>query len=199
MAKNTELENLRSQIDKIDNEIFELLQKRLELVGEVGEFKRNGDVDKFKTIIRPEREREMVLSVYQRALDEGFEKKIALGLANLWRNIIALSVNYEEDTRIAVVETHPECLSQAQQYFGFYSEFILCGSVSEALEKLISDEATIAIFPEGVNGGLKKLIENHNDSAAEKDKISIFVELPFFEVELHGATPQAICAAKVPG
>lgn len=47
---------LRQSIDKIDDEIFEKLQKRMELVAQVGLHKsKNGSA-----IYRPEREREII-------------------------------------------------------------------------------------------------------------------------------------------
>ena len=197
MGKTNKLQHLRSEIDRIDSDIYNLLLERLEIVAQVGEFKKSQG-EGYKTIIRPKRERDMVLSLYRKALDEGFSDKIARGVALIWRDIIALSVNYEENARIALNPSDFVAKSAGENYFGSYSEFLHCESAFEALNRLIENEVTVCVLSKQDFIAVKAGLDKYNLNASEIDKIRVFARLPFFEVEVDGLDEVAVCLAKVP-
>jgi len=63
---NNKLEELRKQIDKIDNSIINLLAKRMKIVEKVGEFKKKNNIQVFDK----ERWQDVIKS------KKGFVKKI---------------------------------------------------------------------------------------------------------------------------
>lgn len=90
------LDECRSAIDIIDDEILKLLNQRMEVVKHVGEIKKNSD----GAIYRPEREKAIV----QRLTQESIEQKGALNAAAIeaiFLEIFAVSRNLELPERIA--------------------------------------------------------------------------------------------------
>lgn len=67
-----ELLELRKKIDKIDDEIFSLLEKRYEVVREVGEYKKKKNLP----IVSPDREKEIIgKKIKESNLNPDFIKK----------------------------------------------------------------------------------------------------------------------------
>ena len=73
---NNKLEELRVEIDKINNEIISNFQKRFELTNEVALWKRENNIE----IFHPKREKEMLNKLIQegskKGLDEEFVRKL---------------------------------------------------------------------------------------------------------------------------
>ena len=60
------LEELRVEIDKIDNELIELFQKRMEVAVKIGEYKKNNNIP----VLNSQREREKLNDVASKANPE---------------------------------------------------------------------------------------------------------------------------------
>ncbi len=138
------LEELREQIDAIDERIFDLLQQRLKFVGQVGQLKKSSAAKQY--IIRPGREALKVKKAFQQAKEAGFNDKISLAIASIWREIISLSINHEEEARIAFNKNNKETLWLLREYFGPYSEQLQSVSDEESIKALQSGRANIAAF-----------------------------------------------------
>ena len=81
-----ELKDLREQIDKIDDEITSLFKKRLEIVKEIGNKKKQTG----KVVNDPDREKNILLRVTENATD--VEK---MYLKRVFENIFEISKAYQ--------------------------------------------------------------------------------------------------------
>lgn len=166
---NEKLLELRQKIDAIDEEIFSLLMKRVNIVEEVGELKRAQC--EVSSIIRNGREAIMIRNIFNKIKERGFEDKIAYGFANIWRNIICVSINIEQDTKIAVHSEKTAMLSR--EYMGNFLNPVQLDSSIEAVEALKARQANIAVVD--VNDEAWWLwLSNNND-------FKIFATLPFIK------------------
>ncbi|MDQ3158601.1 MAG: chorismate mutase [bacterium] len=75
------LEELRIELDKIDDEILELLVKRFELTQQVGEFKANNKMP----VVAPDREKEIFDRLRSKTASAGLEPEMT---QKIWRAII---------------------------------------------------------------------------------------------------------------
>jgi len=66
------IEELRSQIDKLNREIVELLAKRMEVAGEIAEYKRQRGLP----VHVPEREKQVIENVKNLAKEKGLDEKM---------------------------------------------------------------------------------------------------------------------------
>jgi chorismate mutase len=175
------LENFRKQIDIIDDKIFSLLDQRFDIVKQVGEWKKeNGD----DCIIRSDREAVMVKDIYNKAKEKGYENKIALAFANFWRNIIATSINLEEETIIAIPNVvSKDIRAVIYNYFGIFSEYKKFKNNENTLNSVIEGDSTIACcnFSEEKNKWWNILADHNNNN--QDNKIMIFASLPYFTSE----------------
>jgi len=168
------LEDLRKHIDEIDERLFSLLQERLKLVEQVGRFKKNTAAGKY--IIRPGREALKVKKAYQVAREAGYNEKISKAFASIWRELISLSINFEEEAKIAFSEKSPEMLYLLREYFGSYSEKLPYKNDDDALSALNNRAANIAAF--AVQS--KPTVEPWWLKLAGQTEFSIFAEVPLF-------------------
>jgi chorismate mutase len=76
------LENLRRQIDRIDKELIEVLGKRMNIVHEMGEYKRDHNI----TILQIERWRDIINSRLKTAEKLGLNRDFLLSLLQLVHN-----------------------------------------------------------------------------------------------------------------
>ena len=90
------LKQLRNQIDEIDTKLLTLLNKRMEVVRKVGEFKNNTDAP----IYRPEREKQIIERLSQLSKSQnGLLKKE--DIEAIFLEIFATSRNLERIERVA--------------------------------------------------------------------------------------------------
>ncbi len=169
-AFHQQLAGYRQQIDAIDSRIVELLHQRTEIVGQVGQLKRQAGL---KSYIRSGREAAMVRQMYQQFLGSAFHPHAA---AMLWRHIIAASIHHEAPQTLAIPanpRTSPLPWAAAD-YFGHFVPQIQTQTTYQALTLAMRDTATIAILP----------AENISQWAAELAstafaELKIFVQFPF--------------------
>ncbi len=88
------LVQLRNNIDQIDEQIIELLKKRLDFVHKVGEIKKQ---EPQKSFLKPKREASMIIELVKKA--EGYYHKETI--YKIWRAIITASLNAENPLNIA--------------------------------------------------------------------------------------------------
>ncbi|MBM4135676.1 MAG: prephenate dehydratase [Nitrospira sp.] len=141
-----ELEKLRKEIDEIDNQILELLNKRAHVVIEIAHIKRNKNA-KFYS---PEREREILERLT--SLNKGPFPNDTLKV--IYREILSASLSLEEPLKVACLGplatfTHLAAL----RHFGSSALFVPAESIKGVFDVVESKRAEFGVVP----------IENSNE------------------------------------
>ncbi len=166
--QETTLENLRNQIDSIDDQLITLLNQRMEVVKQVGELKRSS-----KTIIyRPEREKAILDRLKSRnkgLLDERAIEAIFL-------EIFAVSRNLELPERIAYLGPTGSFSHQAaESRFGALSEYMPIGSIKMIFEAVDNGMARFGVVP--IENNQEGTVPETVDCLAKYD-LEIVAEIP---------------------
>lgn len=172
------LQNYRSQIDAIDDQLIALLKQRISIVAKVGEMKR--EETPLKNFIRSGREAVMVKRLYTEFHDSDFHPAAA---AAMWRLIISASIHHEAPLNISTTEAFS---AVAAEYFGSFMPQQFCTSDADALTVSAADKQTIALIAP--------------DSAAllaqpEYQHLKIFALLPYIPSPL--PRPQVYAVAQL--
>ena len=137
------LDDCRVAIDAIDNEILELLNKRMKVVERVGEIKHKVG----GAIYRPEREKDIIERLVKLNLDTG-------GLLNqsaieaIFLEIFAVSRNLELPERIAYLGPEGSFTHQAaESRFGAMSDYLSLGSIYSVFKTLEAKRAKYGVVP----------------------------------------------------
>jgi chorismate mutase/prephenate dehydratase len=141
-----ELDRLRKNIDKLDDEILALLNRRSEIVIEVGNIKRTNKSRFYK----PDRERQILERLTSR--NKGPFPNDALKA--IYREILSASVSLEEPLKVSCLGplgtfTHLAAL----RHFGSSSAFVPVDSIKKVFENVESGKAEYGVVP----------IENSNE------------------------------------
>jgi len=137
------LEECRDAIDSIDNEMLELLNKRMKVVQRVGEIKN----DTGGAIYRPEREKAIIDRLTQLSKDDaGILNKSAIEA--IFLEIFAVSRNLELPERIAYLGPEGSFTHQAaESRFGAMSDYLSLGSIHSVFKTLESKRAKFGVVP----------------------------------------------------
>ena len=137
------LDDCRVVIDALDDEILELLNRRMEIVKRVGEIKKESD----GIIYRPEREKAIV----QRLTQKSIEQKGLLNMAAIeaiFLEIFAVSRNLELPERIAYLGPEGSFTHQAaESRFGAMSDYLSLGSIHSVFKTLEAKRAKFGVVP----------------------------------------------------
>jgi chorismate mutase/prephenate dehydratase len=135
-----EIEKIRREIDKIDEEILKLLNKRANVVIEIAHIKRN-EKAKFYS---PEREREILERLT--ALNKGpFPNDTLKGI---YREILSASLSLEEPLKIAYMGplatfTHLAAL----RHFGSSASFVSVESIKDVFDAVEAGKTEFGVVP----------------------------------------------------
>ncbi len=137
------LDDCREAIDNIDNEILELLNKRMGVVKRVGEIKhQNGTA-----VYRPEREKAIIERLAQRSKERG-------GVLNrgaieaIFLEVFAVARNIELPERIAYLGPEGSFTHQAaESRFGGMSEYLSLSSIHAVFKTLEAKRAKFGVVP----------------------------------------------------
>ena len=142
--EQTNIEELRNQIDSVDDQMHDLLMKRVDLVEQIGRLKAEAAGQGSAFAMRPKREIEIMRRLWNRHKGD-LDKDI---LMRVWREIISACVNLQSPLTIAVFmpERGMGNLEIARDYFGTYTPMLSCRSVNLVLKELTQGEANIAIL-----------------------------------------------------
>ena len=137
------LEDCRDAIDEIDNEMLNLLNKRMKVVERVGEIKH----DTGGAIYRPEREKAII-----ERLTNLSEKQNGLLNANaieaIYLEVFAVSRNLELPERIAYLGPEGSFTHQAaESRFGAMSDYLSLNSIETVFKTLESKRAKFGVVP----------------------------------------------------
>jgi len=137
------LDDCRVAIDAIDDEILELLNKRMQVVERVGEIK----VDTGGAIYRPEREKAIIQRLCAKSKRDG-------GLLNdaaieaIFLELFAVSRNLELPERIAYLGPEGSFTHQAaESRFGAMSDYLSLSSIDSVFKTLESKRAKFGVVP----------------------------------------------------
>lgn len=134
------LEDLRRQIDHLDNQLLELLNKRMEVVKKVGEFKKTRNA----IIYRPEREK-AILDRLNR-LNRGPLNKAAIEA--IFLEIFAISRNIELPEKISFLGPEGSFTHQAaESRFGAMSEYMPLNSIQAVFESVNTERSRFGVVP----------------------------------------------------
>lgn len=134
------LEELRKEIDGLDDQIVEILNKRMELVKQVGEHKRTTKT----SIYRPEREK----AIIDRLVSESKGLLSRGAIEALFLEIFAVSRNYELPERVAYLGPQGSFTHQAaESRYGPMSEYLPLDSISSVFEAVHTTRAKYGVVP----------------------------------------------------
>jgi len=137
------LEDCRDAIDKIDNEILELLNRRMNVVERVGEIKN----DTGGAIYRPEREKAIIERLTKiSAVEKGLLNTSAIEA--IFLEIFAVSRNLELPERIAYLGPEGSFTHQAaESRFGAMSDYLSLNSIETVFRTLEAKRAKFGVVP----------------------------------------------------
>ena len=143
-----DLNDLRKEIDRLDNELLKLLNKRMEVVKKVGEFKQQTK----GAIYRPEREKQIIDRLA--SLSDGLLNKEAIEA--IFMEVFAVSRNLELPERVVYLGPEGSYSHQAAEIkFGSLSNYMPISSIEGVFKVLENKEAKFGVVP----------IENNTDGA----------------------------------
>jgi len=137
------LDDCRVAIDAIDNEILELLNKRMKVVQRVGEIKHNVG----GTIYRPEREKDIIGRLTKLSEEsDGLLNQSAIEA--IFLEVFAVSRNLELPERIAYLGPEGTFTHQAaESRFGAMSDYLSLGSIHSVFRTLEAGRAKFGVVP----------------------------------------------------
>lgn len=138
------LDQFRSQIDSLDDQIMALLKQRCDVVKKVGEFKRETAPGLFP--IRPGREASMLRRISGIFKNSGFSPAAA---AQIWRIIIGGSTAMEAELTVSVYAPNGEqdCYWLAREYFGPAAGIIKQPHIKRVIGDVLEGTATVGVVP----------------------------------------------------
>jgi chorismate mutase/prephenate dehydratase len=173
-----DIKKLREQIDRIDEKILELLNKRAKAARKIGEIKLRQGLE----IHVPERERaifEKILRINREKFGGEFPSE---ALIHIYREIISACLSLEKPLKIAYLGPKATFTHQAAlEYFGFSAKFVACSSIREVFSEVENDRANYGVVP--VENTIEGVVNHTLDMFLESElKISGEVVIP---INLH--------------
>lgn len=133
-----DIEKLRREIDRLDEELLRLLNQRASLAQQIGGLKNGAPA------YRPEREAE----VLRRVSDKSAGPLSAQRVAAVFREIISACRALEEPLRVTYLGPEGTFSEQAvRKHFGAAVEALACSTVDEAFRRCESGAAQFTVVP----------------------------------------------------
>jgi chorismate mutase / prephenate dehydratase len=165
------LDQLREQVDILDEKIFDLLNERMKLVKEIGRLKASSKTQ----IYRPERENYIIERIDKiNKVKKGVLNKAAIEA--LFFEIFAISRNFELPEKIAYLGPEGSFTHQAaESRFGSMSEYLPISNIVAIFESVYSDRAKFGVVPFENN---QEGVVNETIDCLGKFDVHIVAELP---------------------
>jgi chorismate mutase / prephenate dehydratase len=182
------LEHLRGEIDRIDQEILNLLIERSAIVRRIGDVK--GDRLDGRSALRPAREAQILRRLAARASGR-FPAPV---LVRMWRELIAAQTRLQGSLSVAVFAREGGTLpvwDLARDHFGSATAMVPVDRAIQALRSLADGSATVAVLP----------LPNDDESwwvslMSDHDlRLRVFARLPF--VSSHGDELRALAIGQL--
>lgn len=167
------LEELRAQIDRLDEAIVRLLNERTRVALRIGEIKRRGAAEPYA----PEREQEILRRL--EALNAGPLAQSALRA--IYREIMSAALALEKPVRIAYLGPPATFTHEAaRQRFGSSVEYLSCETINdvfESVEKTVADYGVVPV-ENSTEGAVTQTLDRLADTTL---KICAEIYLPVSE------------------
>jgi chorismate mutase/prephenate dehydratase len=141
------LQGLRQQIDDLDDQILDLLNRRAEVVVEVGKVKADGS-----EYYVPSREQ----AIYERLISENPGPFPDEGVRRVFREVISASLSLEQPLKVAFLGPQATFTHvAAMQQFGFSAQLVPVRSIPAIFEEVSRGRASYGVVPvENSNEGV---------------------------------------------
>ena len=135
------LDDLRREIDEIDDEMHDLLMRRTKLVDSIGALKKSDGVP----AIRPGREAKILRRLMARH-DGKFPRA---QIVRIWREMLSGTTRLQVDFAVAVhvPETAPGLWDVARDHYGSFTPMTAFGTASQVLRAVTEGGASIGVLP----------------------------------------------------
>lgn len=136
------LESLRREIDAIDDQMHDLLMRRVEIVGQVASVKNR---DASPVFIRPERE-----ALILRRLAERHGGRLPTKVVvRVWREILAATANMQSPLTVAVYAPDDAVgyWDLARDHYGSGTRMSLHGAANAVVRAVVDGTATVGVVP----------------------------------------------------
>ena len=140
------LDDLRRQIDEVDDQLHDLLVRRAEVVAAIGALKKGDGTP----AIRPGRE----ASILRRLVRRHRGPFPAALLVRIWREVLSGTVAMQMDFAVAVhcPEAAPGYWDLARDHYGSHSRMIAFGTPSQVLRAVTEGAASVGVLPMPAEG-----------------------------------------------
>jgi len=134
------LDDLRRQIDEIDDGMHDLLMRRADVVGAIGALKKDDRVP----AIRPGREAKILRRLMARHGGK-FPRPLVV---RIWREIMSGTIRMQVDFAVAVYapETAPGLWDLARDHYGSHTPMTAYGTASQVLRAVTEGGASIGVL-----------------------------------------------------
>jgi chorismate mutase/prephenate dehydratase len=159
MEAKHSLEEIRTEIDKIDTELLRLLNERADLVHEIGAIKRNAGLP----IYAPEREESLLQALTQK--NKG--RLPGDAVRAIYREIMSASLALEKDLTIAFLGPEATWTHQAaRSKFGLSVKYAAESSISDVFARVTRGTADYGVVPieNSVEGAVNHTLDVFMDS-----------------------------------
>ncbi len=186
-----QLLQLRKSIDEIDDQIIGLLNKRMQVVRDVKDYKNSINETFF---IKSAREADMIKNLLLKA-DKSIPKST---IVNIWRKIITSSNNLEQSLNIAIHNPNKiiDYSYLVREYYGDFVPLTFHDNTNNVVDKIENGEAQIGIFalpndrlPNDRLPNDRHQTENWwinlSNIQSNQNGIRIFAKIPFIGESLH--------------
>ncbi|HVI52565.1 MAG TPA: chorismate mutase [Candidatus Sulfotelmatobacter sp.] len=141
MAVEKSLDTLRSEIDRLDEDLHDLLMKRAAVVERIGALKE----DTQQVLLRPGREAEIVRKVVARHRGK-FPKQT---LIRIWRELISgmCAIQGQVSAAVYMPERGAGYLELARDHYGAYTPMTALRSAGQVVRAVAEGSATVGVLP----------------------------------------------------
>lgn len=158
------LQELRQQIDSVDQQLLVLLNQRAALANEVGEIKRLDG----SPVFRPEREAQVIAGL--QTVNPGPLKSDSI--SHIWREVMSACRALEAPQRVAYLGPAGTFSEQAAvQFFGSSIEHLPCASFDEVFRAATAGTAQFGVVP----------VENNTEGVVTRT-LDLFLNSPLHVV-----------------
>ena len=154
------LDDLRIQIDKLDLELLDIINQRLEVVKKVGKLKHKSG----GAIYRPEREKSIIQNLIKS--NNGILSKEAIEA--IYLEIFAISRNLEKPEKVGFLGPEGSFTHQAaESRFGALSEYVSLNSIKAVFKAVESKKVKFGVVPveNSSNGMVIETLTSFYDSS----------------------------------
>ena len=162
------IEQIRLEINSVDDQILELLNKRMKFVKQIGDLKQQSGT----TIYRPEREKAILERLYNSKQNE-LSKDV---IEAIFYEIFAVSRNLEMPQKVAFlgpIGTYSHQAAQAR--FGTISSYIPLSSIEAVFKVLDNGEAKFGVVP--IENNTEGAVGITFDCLKKYEKVKIVAEI----------------------